>query len=374
MALVEGRRRESPRTGLIHFCYDDEDARDLIPLYENICFCLALFRTCIGDNIVEAKEKLTHLLAFDSLPTYLHDYPKRGMTYRLYFPLYWILKLYRSVIEEPLRTRLSEVLREIEPFKKPITIRSSKEAASLALHLQLEGKSLEPLSPYWDPNLAIYCGPLIEERQRKNAPETTLFDLFMAASIGHFSKRLLKPHPVHMHAALVFPSQCEPKPEIFLSPYSPSEQHRGFHLFRMIWEGNDDHLHTFVCQEKEHYFTDAGIFTYTEELPDERKSSELSFYCDHHPDLAIRVNGEQATIFHLDDSVTIETPKKRLTLSFKILEGEGRFMGHISRGNRPAQILSKGREAYDWKISIRTIHRTAKLKLVLQVAESADLS
>jgi len=367
LALDEGRRRESPRTGLIHFCYQDEDATDLIPIYENICFCLALFRSCTHDNVQEAKEKLEHLLAFDTIPTYLHEYPQAGVTERLYFPLFWISKLFSLVIEEPLRSRIKETLAKINPFKKPENIRSSKEAASLCLHLQLEEKPFDALSPYWDPELAMYCGPLNQERQRKNVPETTLFDLYMSAATGHFSKRILKPHPVHMHAALVFSTPCTPQPQYILPSYTPSEQHIGFHLFRMVWEGVDDHLHTFVCQDKQHHFEPDYIFTYPEEIADERKSAELTFYCDHHPDVTLNVNGKKATIFLITDTVTIETPNKTVKLTFKILEGEGTFMGHISRGNRPAQILGKNFNAYDWKISLRTIRRTTKLKLALLV-------
>jgi len=366
LALEEGRRRTSPRTGLIHFCYNDEEATDTIPLYENICYCLALFRTRSVDNIQEAKEKLNHLLSFDSFPTYLHEYPKPGVTERLYFPLYWIMKHFSNVIEKPLRSRIQEILSTIKPFKRPVAIRSSKEAASLCLHLQHEEQPLHALAPYWDPKLGIYVGPLLHEKQRENVPETTLFDLFMAASIGHLSKRILKPHPVHMHAALVSPLPCEPKPHYQPPTYTPSEQHKDFHLFRTLWEGNDGHLHTFVCQEKQHHFEN-NIFTFPKEVPDERKSTELSFYCDYHPELAIRVNGEKATVFKIGESVTIETPKKTLTLSFKVVEGEGTLIGHICRGNRPAQIFSKGVSAYDWRISIRTIRRSSTLKLGLSV-------
>jgi hypothetical protein len=364
LAINAGRHYESPRTGLIHYCYE-EKASDTIPYYENICFCLSLFRSCFHDHILEAQEKLGHLLAFDTFPTYLHEYPLSGKTQRLYFPLYWINKLFSSVIKEPIRTRLKEALAKILPFPKPKEIRSSKDAASLCLHLQLEDKSLHPLASYWDPKLALYIGPLLEERQRKNTPEVTLFDLYMAAATGQFSKRLLKHHPVHMHAALIFPTKAiDPILKRSTSSYLPTNPSKGFHHFRRAWEGRDGHLHTFVCQEKRVLYH-SEIFTYSEEIPDERNRQELTFYCDYHPDVVLKVNNEKATVFHIEDCITIETPNKTLKLSFKILEGEGTFMGQISRGNRPAQIETKSDTAYDWKISMRTIRRTPKLKLSL---------
>lgn len=365
LALDEGRRRESPRTGLIHFCYQDEEVTDTIPLYENLCFCLALFRSCIGDHVQEGKERLSRLLAYKTFPTYLHEYPAVGNTKRLYFPLYWILKLFSGVIENPLRTRIKEALASLTPFPKPQEVRSSKDAASLCLHLQLEEKALHPLAPYWDPDLGLYTGPLIAERQRGHIPEITLFDLFMAAATDTFSPRILNPHPVHMHAALVFPTaKIVPQPQFNIPSYVSNEQHQGFHLFRLVWKGKEDHLHSFVCQEKRHHFT-PFTFTYPEEIPDERNRMELAFYCDYHSDIQLRINGEQSNTFRMGDRVTIETPSKTLALTFRVIEGEGTFMGHLSRGNRPAQVLNKAFEAYDWKIGIRSIERTSKLKLSL---------
>lgn len=369
LALTACRTRLSSRSGWVHFCYEDPDAVDTIPYYENLCYSLALFRTCVGDQVQEAKERLDHLLSFDTFPTYLHEYPKTGTTQRCYFPLYWISKLFSGVIEKPLRVRLEAALAKIQPFKKPEGILSSRDAASLCLHLQLEGKSLHALAPYWEENLQIYTGPLLEEKQYKNTLEVTLFDFFMAAATGRFSPRLLKPHPVHMHAALIFPTEAlEPKGCITIPSYDPAsgERSKGFHLFRHVWEGSEGHLHSFVCQEKHHHF-DPYIFTYPEEIPDERQGVELAFFVDYHPDVTLLVNGEKSTVFQLGDQVTIQTPKKTVPLTFKVLEGEGIFMGHISRGNRPAQVCTQGFTSYDWKISIRTLRRSSKLKLALLV-------
>lgn len=368
LALTEGRRRLSPRTDLIHFCYDDEEATDTIPYYENICYCLALFRSCVGDHVQEAKQRLTHLLSFETFPTYLHEYPKHGVTQRLYFPFYWIVKLFSHVIEEPLRSQLIQVLDHLTPFRKPENIRSSKEAASLALHLQLEEETLKPLASYWDPTHGIYTGPLMEEKQRRNLPETTLFDLFMCVATGQFPKRILAPHPVHMHAALVMPTEpvvCAPSrfPTIL-----PTGNQKGFHLFRHIWEGSENHLHTLACQETKMTFQE-GVFIYPEEIPDERDRMELSLYCDYHEGVSLCVNGEKSTVFRLGDQVTLKTPNKTFRMTFKIEEGEGTFMGRISRGNRPAQIFQKKETSYDWRITIRTINRTPTLKLGLALIE-----
>ena len=92
LAIDEGRKRESPRTGLIHFCYEDEKESYTIPLLESLCFTLALFRSCIGDHVYEGKKRLLHLLAYFTFPTYLHEFPKSGSTQKVYFPLFAFYK------------------------------------------------------------------------------------------------------------------------------------------------------------------------------------------------------------------------------------------------------------------------------------------
>src|SRR5689334_5032749 len=73
LVVAAGRRRQSLRTRFIH----DEE---LIPLYENFCFALALFRQKTAACVTEGKELIIRLLAFQAVdgnfPTYLHDFPR----------------------------------------------------------------------------------------------------------------------------------------------------------------------------------------------------------------------------------------------------------------------------------------------------------
>ena len=45
--IETGRKYQSAQTGFIHYCYETpyEMTRDTIPLLENACFALALFRS-----------------------------------------------------------------------------------------------------------------------------------------------------------------------------------------------------------------------------------------------------------------------------------------------------------------------------------------
>ncbi len=339
LALQAGRHYESPQTGLIHFCYEDETSRETVPFFENFCFCLALLRTFAKDNVEEAKERLERLFAFQleegNFPTYLHQYPRKGWSSRSFFPLQLISKHFPFIKINP----------GLSP-PRPKKITSSKEAALEALYLQLEDKPLHTLAPYWDPQYHLYAGPLTEEKQRGSLPDLTLFDLFMANATRTFTPRILKPHPVHLQAALVFPTE-----EVHCLPTKGE---------RIVWQ-EGDHLHTLVCDKS----LEGDHIVYPEEVPDEKKRTELNFYVDHHPDLEIRINGEKGTVFRLGDRVTIHTPNHTQVLVLKKVEGEGDFLGHISRGNRPSQLLKGDFTAYDWRISLRTLRRSSRLKLLL---------
>lgn len=350
LATHAARKLESAQTGFIHY-----PTRDTIPFYENFCFCLALFRSLVGDNVQEAKERLSHLLSFMDenglFPTYMHEYPKMCPYARSSFPLKLIEKHFGHILGCEIRAKLQTVAPLPMPPKE---ILSSRDAALAALHLE----DLTPLTPYWDPELNIYNGPLNDERQREGEIELTLFDLFMGNS-----PRILKPHPLHIEAALVF----SPRPVEFSYAHHPATipHGKGYHLLRKVWN-EGDHLHTLVCQEKK-MTLEGDILIYPEEIPDEKNRTELSFFVNYHPSNTILINKEKGTVFRLEDVVQIGDNWK---LSFEKVNGEGDFLGHISRGNRPAQLDTDITHAHDWKISIRTLRRSKnlKLRLVLQQA------
>ncbi|QVL56838.1 MAG: hypothetical protein KFB93_05490 [Simkaniaceae bacterium] len=359
LALEAGRRYLSPKTDLIHYCYEDERSTDTIPLFENLCYILTLFRTLVGDHVQEGKERLKHLFAFrmddGRFPVYLHQYPKGRGSYRTMYPLFLIDQYFHKVIEEPLR---SEIRKNLTLPLPPLEITNSKEAGMMALHLMCHGYNLDTLAPFWDFNRQFYLGPLSEERQRKGEIETTLFDLFM----GH-SPRILKPHPIHLHASLVFPHENGAEAPPPIAGY-PKPVGKGFHLYRKVWE-EGDHLHTLVCQDK-NILQKENIFTYPEMIPDEKNRMELTFYTDRAEGKTVLINGEKGTVFKLGDLLSIVTPVETLNFTFKLIEGEGDFLGHLSFGNRPAQLETHDFTAYDWKIGIRSLRRTPTLKLHLQ--------
>ncbi|MEM8727397.1 MAG: hypothetical protein AAGE99_01590 [Chlamydiota bacterium] len=360
LALDAGRRYLNPRTELIHYCYEDERSTDTIPLFENLCYCLTLFRTSATDDIREGKERLEHLLAFrkedGSFPVYLHQYPKGAGSYQALYPLFLIDKHFHRVIENPLRSELRKNL-TLPPPQAAIT--NSNEAGLTALHLVCHDCSLTPLAPFWDVEKKLYVGPLGDERQRQGEIETTLFDLFMDSS-----PRILKAHPIHLRASLVFSSANHRKLSFPIVSGWPKAVAKGYHLYRKVWK-EGDRLHTLVCQDR-NIACEENIFIYPEVIPDERDRTELTFYTERCDGKTVLIDGEKGTVFRLEAVISILTPVKTVKFTFDIVEGEGDLLGRLSFGNRPAQLETADFTAYDWKIGIFSLRRTPRLKLRLE--------
>lgn len=393
--LSIAREFQSSQTGLIH-------RGDVIPLYENLCFALALFRSHIGEQVEEGKDILRRLLPFyaQGFPLYLHEYPNPSTPahqVRCALPIHWILKLYHRVIELPLKKELEKILQGLDPSHlSPLyemlylalkgkeipryTPCFSHEWGLLLLAYQLLDEKpswiLEEALECWHPELMAYSGPPLQEYQRKKEPELTLYDLFMAEHQRDTSQRFQGSHPIHLQAALVFPFKkplplCSPKTLMFQTERREKWSAKGFHLIRYLW-GNADTLYSLVCQEDLQLEQKGEDFllTYPMEIPGEKERMELPLYCTHRPDVHLSVEGRKETVFELGEPVEIQTPEKTVTLIFSLEKGEGQFMGHIKRGNRPAQIGSLGPQdftSHDWLIGLRTIHRSEDCIIRLRV-------
>ncbi len=115
------------------------------------------------------------------------------------------------------------------------------------------------------------------------------------------------------------------------------------------------------------------LFTGTlpETLPEEGKEDiEIPFYLDAAKDAVFHVNGIRANTFRMGETLSVEKEGMKLSFTYKILEGEGKFFGHLLRANRPSQLLQISRTdftAYDWKIALRTISRSSHCKIAVRI-------
>ncbi len=357
LALKAGRKRQSKQTGFVHI-------EDRIPLLENFCFALALFRSRLSDHVLEGKALLERLLYFqagENFPVYLHEYPHCrdfSSAQRILPALHWILTDFHPVLGEALRDRLKSAIQRI-PERAPADSPHTPEAwANYLIAGQMNGSlKLEEAMSHWHPRLLTFIGPHLQD---KHQPAITLYDLFMGMLFNAFSTRALVDHPLHLQAALIQPVSIEHPPAAYPDLLQLSPPH-------LLW-GDAEHVHSLMLQAKTGLIEEKEgewIVTLPELIPEEGEGRlELSLFCDIHPDHAIFINQKRATTFQCGDLVSLVSKGLKIECVFS---GEGRFFGHLLRGNRPTQV-DKG-DAYDWQIALRTIKREpfSKVKISLKL-------
>ena len=254
----------------------------------------------------------------------------------------------------------------------------------------------------WHHQTGCYIGPCIREWQEGDEPQTNLYDLYGGYFAGCFSRRATLLHPYHLHGALIHPSSDKfdiNTPSFFQKgllkqqawqmigslewAYTVLEKKESYHPsvdktvtpFRLIW-GDRHRVHSLVCQggcyEKVEGMMEKNSIQLIFELKDSPEGEErtqhreIEFFVDFHPDILFTLNGHTANTFELGQQVTLSFGKHQLLLTFDLLQGEGSFLGHVMRGNRPSQVDNKGErrfQAYDWTFFLRTIRRQSPCRL-----------
>ncbi len=369
---------KSKQTGFIHYNYHAKDGcHDTIPAFENACHILDLLRTKQAENLYEAKFLLEKLLAFQTpsgnFPQYIHEYPMcyDGLAaFYLLAPFFHIHREFHHILPNTLENairRMQDYCQTV-PYASPHQIALLKASLGEPLGaLQAESASvwsdllvarsmtnqdlpLDDLEKKWHFPSNTFIG--LSELQDGKKPGKTLLDVFMGCDLGN--------HPVMLRKALVKPLNLTPKTAsslIYCKTHKPCPPAKNFHL--MSWDG-------LVCQNSQHYLQCLQElqmdFTYSGEMPEKcEKQIELKFFYPHDGQI------QPATTFRLKDPVKMGP----FTLTFTLLEGQGEFYGHISRGNRPAQIRTDA--SYDWQIGLRTVRRDSNVKLRVNI-QRADLS
>jgi hypothetical protein len=361
LAVSAGNKRQSPRTGFVHL-FPNEESTDTIPIYENFCYALALFRQKTAGSVTEGKELVAKLLAFQApdgnFPIYLHDFPRCHdfqMLLKVAPILIYLLRLFPTVLGD-LKAKIEEALARAlakapeKPFWEnryrackglsllPVDTSefSSSDWTDWLITAQLAGQTHFEI-PY-DEEIQLLRGN--SEVQEKGEPRPSPIEWLLAD--GHFTPRLLRDHPHQLLCAPLFPIS-----------YTLSVQPES--SFRHYWSGSV--LHSLVGK--------GLVFDLQEGVEQGRHDLfEAALFCNISPETALFVNDRKATTFQFGDTVAIETPQQKMALRFELTSGSGDFCGHIFRSNRPTQIC-KGYEAYDWQVGIRTLRRspTAQIKI-----------
>lgn len=255
----------------------------------------------------------------------------------------------------------------------------------------------------WHAPTGSYAGPCVREWQEGEEPQPNLYDLYAGYFAGQFSRRAGLLRPYHLHASFIqasadrfdaVPSLCHIEGVFRNQRWEMAGQQDGIYTllektqeldasveqtftpFRMLW-GDLNKAHSFVCQgghyEKLEYTREgesAIILTFDlgAEVPpeDREKRREIEFFADFGPDVKFSLGGKASMTFEMGQELKIGLGQHELTLAFDLMEGEGDFFGHVTRGNRPSQVDLKGErrfQAYDWTFFLRTIRRQGPCRI-----------
>ncbi len=400
--LSAARKAQSPQTGYVHLNYESENLHDTIPIFENFCFVLSLFRSRIADNIAEGKALLEKLLVFEvegNFPLYLHEYPQckdRDFSLSVLPVFHFLITDFSPALGDALSNRLEMLIGRIlshnykmhaqRPLSKSSEFRlksyfegaafswtptTPEEWADALISIQMApnvslGLSLKSALERWHPKLSTYMGP---QHQDRGAPKVTLLDLIMGHYYGVYSERALQERRVHLLAGLVQPFDREivPQSEMESSFVTTSAQQP----YTLYW-GAPDQLNSLFLDTRQLECSVKGdeitITLPSQTLESGQEAIEMSFFINLPALREILIQGAKATTFQLGDSIDLKSDDLHLRLEVQIEKGEGRFFGHILRANRPTQ---KGKnlkyETYDWQIALRTIRRSQECTLKIKV-------
>ncbi len=397
LALQEGKKRQSFHTSFLH-SLDGQ----LIPIYDNLLFVLALFRSKNAENIQQAKTLLEKLLQFQSIkdpyrhrfPQFLHEYP---YAYDLYLQikflsvLYQIFSEFSSILGKPLKLKLTFALKRLYSIleKTDLSFPNSfifQILAHLFFHTPLEYKifadAKENLLNCNSEDLGhiLHAISLLQEKDSLwlNEAEFLYHELFgyigpYQAHEGYRPKRGLldlqffsKPFEdsILLEGAKIYPKKSTAFTEerkihtsyigslmiyrsdqmaFFLLQKRNEPFPKNFPLLRLFW--GKEHPHSFVIQDFPKEFlvqqiqdTFTFLFTLPAILPEETEE-------------------EMALTFYLDalyDTKFFIGSMRTNTFSAKdvlciVKEGmkmqlsfecnEGKFFGQILKANRPSQTL-----------------------------------
>lgn len=391
LSLSAARKRQSPRTGFVHFFPQDDSASDTIPLFENFCFCFALFRQKTGEAVLEGKGLIDRLLAFQApsgnFPIFLHDYPTcwdKLMPLKIAPILVQILRCFSSIlnaeIKEKMELAISKGLKFIEGQSLPPLWRhrylsllnqpssfspiSGEEWFETLISDQLSSSSPLYVDLPYHRALQAFIGDV--GPQEKGEPRPSVVEWLCSESQG-YSERLLRDHPHQMYASLLFPFVIKHQEESSLA-FMPQTTGLG-----LLWGGAK--LHSFTTPSGkviERGEWGARIEFNLEQMPEIGREDlfEVLAFSDLSSEVQISIAGKKGTVFSLGDKVWIQTPLLQIEAAFTLIEGVGDFCGQISRANRPSQTACQKAllyEVFDWQIGLRTLRRSTSCRIQLEL-------
>ncbi|HEV7737440.1 MAG TPA: hypothetical protein VGO47_08745 [Chlamydiales bacterium] len=419
LAFLAAKKRQSPRTGFVHFFYGNDLATDTIPFYENLCYAVALLHQKKAEFVLEAKDLIQRLLSFQTaegnFPVYLHDFPrcfslllglkvaplllrasamssmgaeckdKIENALQHIFSFYATQKILRPFT--PLWEYRYQMCRAVwmgESFPEDDLDCSSFSSSDWWEYWVTKQFEEAPKCNFYHASLQLCLGPFIFDRAQNGfEPSFTLIDW----ACGEFwdSSKITEDHPLQIGLAALDFVQKESMDVSSFSLLSRLETGN----WNLLWK--DECVHSLSLEVLEARGSIQKILpgtltpfpgqSFLSTLPGVTKESdqifyidlpatfelnredlfEIAFYIDASPTISLWINELKGTSFQLGDWIQIKSVEGRsVSLRFDLAEGEADFCGHIFRSNRSNQQLNTRGESFDWKIGLRTLRRSEK--------------
>lgn len=360
LALLYARKQQSAKTGFLHLHRSDFFSFETIPVYENFLFAKALFHTKVADFVLEARAILEKLFAFQvegkNFPIYLHEFPKcydLVQALRIATIVRQLQDQFAPFLGSFLQEKMAHFLSEVKAFyaQEKLSLLwkrryfalfhlpqedlwspledfgSCEEWFEELITLQLEKKEL-PVIPY-DEELSLFFSS--KELQEKGEPFPWPIEWVLGEK--HLWGRLAKAHPQVLYSIAL---------DSFDSFVTKKASYRGLGV-RFVWKGKD-RLHSLSIPKG---FFDGEKLSFQQE--------KVEIFVDLSSDVEILIDGKKGTLFHLGQKVEIITKTARIEFSFLLVEGEGDFVGQLTRVNRKGEIAAQKElryQAYDTVIEL----------------------
>lgn len=379
LAVKAAKKRESKKTGFIHLFLGEQNSTDTIPMYENFCFALSLFRLKTMESVGEARKIVERLLHFQNqegfFPSYLHEYPyanEVSNSLKIATVLKLILLHFSSVLDVRLKEKIQHaysVCMESIQKKEMTPVWEDRRRALLGDFSMFEPQTPEEWfevfvsdqfrakqnrMPPFHPSLQVWIGSGTSQERAEPMPYPVEWLLVQKTDVA---SRFIQDHPSQLYLSLVFDME-----EISLHAYP----NRFFiqtlnEGAQILWQGKI--LHTFFVPQGKIISSSSNKLELLIDLEGTAQTErndlfELNCFCNLSDETTIWINEKKGTLFHLGDTLEMKTPTLRIDMRIESVKGEGRYVGHIMKGNRPNQ---KGAlntlESFDWRIGLRTLER-----------------
>lgn len=430
-ALGYARSRQSSLTTMIHGSHVKPDSWETIPIFENLCFVIALFRSHTVANTLEGRELLEKILAFQIpsgdnsglFPRYIHEYPnreKRGYLISIMVALAFLksrhMQILHTELQEKLRKSIKNLMEALEKQSwmdsistlmqimqgklpscdaclalRPSSVRECTYLLHIVQFLFLHESPyasavFHHLTSYWSTEMKSYVGPLEKEYYVGGEEVVSLFHYFMIHITN--SNAQIPLGMVHLHSSLLYPLEYAPETREKLPLLHkhwniqqsggllwqmcndlPEQLNKGFHLFRILWR--DQIVHSMVCQQRiqmTHRKIDEGE---NEVIFEDLPEHGLELYFRKTKNTKVYSNGKRATCFHAGEWIVIDTGNTKIALRFTTSDNTS-AVASLSMHHRPAE-LQPDSSTIEWRLSIRILSTDNKhSRLHLRVRGEKD--